>query len=494
MQAMRKSGASVKDSRFDHPPYVPEDNKPIDASGVVDPSALAVDPDNKNFIPANKDELKLAVQTMLSDIDNLEIPRTYLLIKKSIDKMREEQKMENLSTVDESIIRRAIRKILNEAPSILDSQLTSIDKYTNDPEIVDLVLSFKPSSDKAEASEDVKKKKLVNLQKQVERKLKSKGLRADVDMMAAQVMDKILDPRNAAARETYLQSREVTKLDPSMSNAYGPGDPRWESEVKSLRSLLQTMSFDDTEKGTKKEMDAGINLAALRIIKNPTDNPINLVKKTARWLKDNVSGDIGENLLLVIQSVIELAKDSNNKEVKKAGMEMLAAIKAQPGLVPSEKKSKLGDESRDEIAKAIGVKYGTNVRGIEEEALQKFKERISPDSTITDVELKDNVQIAVMYALKDFLSVIPSADLYSKEDIEVFKASPDIATELPIFRVFLNGYLDELDVDEFVDDPNNVSIKSAASKSGLKALKGEIKKVFKNEPAELTPALTTNYN
>ena len=228
MEAMRKSGASVRDSRFDYPPYVPEDNKPIDASGVVDPSALAVDPDNKNFIPADKDELKLAVQTMLSDIDNLEIPRTYLLIKKSIDKMREEQKMENLSSVDESIIRRAIRKILIEAPSILDSQLTSIDKYTNDPEIVDLVLSFKPSSDKAEASEDVKKKKLVNLQKQVERKLKSKGLRADVELMAAQIMDKILDPRNAAARETYLQSREVTKLDPNMSNSYGPCDHRWE--------------------------------------------------------------------------------------------------------------------------------------------------------------------------------------------------------------------------------------------------------------------------
>lgn len=484
MQAMRKSGASVRDSRFDHPPYVPEDDKPIDASDVVDPSALAVDPNNENFIPSNKDELKLAVQTMLSDIDNLEIPRTYQIIKKSIDKMREEQEMKKLSAVDESIIRRVIRSFLNEAPAISAPQSTSIDKYATDPEIVDLVLSFKPSE--KDEGEESKKKKLVNLQKQVERKLKSKGIKADVEMMAAQVMDKILDPRNAAARDQYLKSYEVTKLDPGASASYGPGDPKWESEVKSLRSTLQGMSFD-------KEVDKGISSAALRIVKNHADNPVNLVKKTARWLKDNVSGDIGANLSLVIQTVIDLGDDSGDEDVKKTGMSMLDVIKSQPKLVPSEKKAKTGDESRDAIASAVGVKYGTNVRGIEEEALQKFKERISPDSTVTDAELKDSVEIAVMYALKDFLNAIPESDLYSKEDIALLKSHPDIATELPIFRVFLNGYLDNLDVDEFVDNPDNTSIKNAALRNGLRALKGELKKVFKDEPAELAPELTDKY-
>ena len=113
---MRKSGASVR-SRFDSAPYVQddfsEDDKPINASAVVDPSAAAVDPDNKNFVPANKDELKIAVQTILSDIDNLEIPKAYQLIKKSILKMREEQTMKKKPNVEEAV-RLQIRRMLTE--------------------------------------------------------------------------------------------------------------------------------------------------------------------------------------------------------------------------------------------------------------------------------------------------------------------------------------------------------------------------------------------
>jgi len=485
MEAMRKSGASVRDSRFNHPPYVPEDDKPIEPSGVVDPSATAVDPNNEKFMPSNRDELKMAVQTMLSDIDDLEIPRTYQLIKKSIDKMREEQKMKNMSSVDEAVIRHVIRKLLKESPMVSAPRSLMIDKYADDQEIIGLVVKFMPSALKDKDASQ-KKKKLANLQQQVERKLKSKGLKVDVAFVAGQVIDKILDPLNAAARDEYLSTHDVTKLATGKSSAYGPGDPSWQKDVESLRATLKTMSFDDTEKGAKKEVDGAITVAAYRIIKKSED-PVNSVKKTARWLKDNVAGDIGQNLM----SVIEIVKEQNPEFASK----MLAVIEAEPKLVPKGKEAKTGDVSRDEIAKGVGVKYGTNVRDIENVAFRKFKDRISPEASVSDAELSESVEIAVMYALKDFLKVIPGADLYSDEDIEVFKQNPAIAAELPIFRVFLNGYLDGLDIDDFIESPQDSGLRAGALESGLAVLKKELKKEMGGETSgELSPSVTDRFN
>jgi hypothetical protein len=488
MNPMKKSGLADK-SKFDQSPYIPDvqqDQAPIDPSAVVDPSASMSDPDNDNFVPASKDELKIAVQAMLSDIDDLEIPVTYKLMKNTIKKMREDQNMKKMNTVDETLIRRMIRKVLNvsflneapigPAPSIASApRVSSIDTYANDKSIQDLVLSFKPSSENDEASVETKKKKIRNLQKQVERILKSKGLRADVDMIASQVMNKILDPRNAIAREKYLQTHGVTKLDASMPSGYGPGNAKWEKEIAQLRSSFTGLNLDDTEKGVKKEVDKGISLAALRIVKNPNEDPINLVKKTARWLKDNVAGSVGENLALVIQAVTELGEDADDENVKIVATKMSAAVESNPVLARSGNESKSGDVSRDEIAKSIGAKYGTNVRSIEQDALRKFKARIAPSASLSDVELSESVQIAVMYALQDFLDAIPSSGLYSEDDIKVLKSNPSIASELPIFRVFLNSYLDKLDIEEFVENPEDGNIRQIAIAGGLKALKKQMK-------------------
>lgn len=495
MEAMRKMGAAVR-SRFDHAPYVSDEQEeqPVKASSVVDPSAALVDPDNENFMPSSREELKMAVQAMLSDIDNLEVPRTYQLIKKSIDKMREEQEMKKLSAVDESIIRREIRKILNEAPAKpvpqVDNKLM-IDQYADDPEFVSLVVNFMPSELTAKETESDKKKKLVNLQKQVERKLKSKGIRDNVELTATEIIDKILDPLNAAARDDYLSKHDVTMLEPGASNAYGPGDPAWERDVESLRKTLQAMSFDDTEKGVKKQVDTSITKAAgsiLRDLSKGIKDPVNSVKKTARWLKDNATGDVAENLRLVIDAVKEV--DSKFAE------DMLSAIEAAPKLVPKGKEASTGDKSRDELAKAFKLKYGTNIRAIEQKAMQKFKSTSSFEGGMP--ELKDEVQVLILQALQDFLTIadrelagqtkkkvisrvydedilnLINTNIQSNSDLAI-----DIALELGVFRVFFDSYFDVIK-----EDPEDPMLRQAAATSGLNGLDKELNNLSAGMPSE----------
>lgn len=368
MQAFSKSGASVK-SRFDEEPLfnVEDAKQPVKPSAVVDPSAKAVDPTNEKFVPANKQELKLSVQAILSDLEDVQVARVYELIKDSIRKMRdEEQKMKKKNNSVEETIRQRVRSILSEV------ELPPVKKI----------------------------------------------------------------PFGVSGSD-FLQRMKT-----------------------SLKRDLKNMQLDDNEKI--------IDDIAARVKKN---DPLGSIKRAARYLKDNVAGDVGTNLNAVISAV-----ESSGDFETAAGMR--DALKANPGLVP--KSAVTGETSRDELAQAFKVKHGTNIRDIEDKAMQKFK-KVAVYDTGT-VELKDDVDVLVMLAMQDFVKYLETSGswLYGPDDIEVMKNNPAIAAEMGSFRVFLDPYIEIL-----MEDPEDSSLRQYAAKLGAKTLEREAKKLMSGKPGEL---------
>lgn len=391
MEAMRKTGVSVK-SRFDQAPYVADEQKdqPIKPTGVVDPSAAAVDPDNKNFVPSSKDELKIAVQTMLSDLNDLEIPRAYELIKKSIDKMREEQTMKKKkeSSVEESL-RLKVRNMLSEYWAKENGEMVW---------------------------------------------------------------------KGAGPAPKLASGAAVQK--------FSADDPKYQAGLKRLRS---TWSPEREGRYDASDSDAMLKAIAARV---KSEDPVGSIKRAARYLKDNVPGDVGTNLNVVIDALSEFNPDAARK--------MKSALQSQPKLLPKE--AQTGDMSRDEIAKVMGVKHGTNIRNLEKVAMEKLKKVADiQGGDVQTISMKDTASIAVMYAMQDFIDVVtgPAKGLFSPDDIELFKSNPEMATELATFRIFLDPYLDVL-----VEDPENASARAQAKAEGMLALKAELKRAMKGKSEE----------
>jgi len=391
MESMRKTGVSVK-SRFDQAPYVPDEQKdqPIKPTGVVDPSAAAVDPDNKNFVPSSKDELKIAVQTMLSDLNDLEIPRAYELIKKSIDKMREEQTMKKKkeSSVEESL-RLKVRNMLSEYWAKENGEMVW---------------------------------------------------------------------KGAGPAPKLASGAAVQK--------FSADDPKYQAGLKRLRS---TWSPEREGRYDASDSDAMLKAIAARV---KSEDPVGSIKRAARYLKDNVPGDVGTNLNVVIDALSEFNPDAARK--------MKSALQSQPKLLPKE--AQTGDMSRDEIAKVMGVKHGTNIRNLEKVAMEKLKKVADiQGGDVQTISMKDTASIAVMYAMQDFIDVVtgPAKGLFSPDDIELFKSNPEMATELATFRIFLDPYLDVL-----VEDPENASARAQAKAEGMLALKAELKRAVKGKSEE----------
>lgn len=392
MEAMRKLGKSVI-SRFDQAPYIPyeqQDQPPIKPSGIVDPSAALIDPDNDSFVPSSKDELKIAVQAIISDIDDLEIPRTYEIIKKSIKKMREEQEMnqKKQSSVEE-VLRLKVKKILSEYWAKENGEMV-----WNGP-------------------------------------------------------------------------GPAPKLSPSANiQKFSANDAKYQAGLKRFRS-----SWTPEREGRYDESDADAILKAIAA-RVKSEDPIGSIKRAARYLKDNVPGDVGTNLKSVIDALSEFNPDAANK--------MKSALQSQPKLLPKE--AQTGEVSRDDIAKELGVKHGTNIRSIEQVAMEKFKRVANIEGgDVQTATMKDSATIVVMYAMQDFIDAVsgPAKGLFTPDDIALFKTNPEMATELSTFRVFLDPYLDEL-----VEDPENAAVREKAKMSGLKALKGELKKAMKGKSEE----------
>jgi len=59
----------------------------------------------------------------------------------------------------------------------------------------------------------------------------------------------------------------------------------------------------------------------------------------------------------------------------------------------------------------------------------------------------------------------------------------------------LNGYLDGLDIDDFIESPQDSGLRAGALESGLAVLKKELKKEMGGETSgELSPSVTDRFN
>lgn len=215
--------------------------------------------------------------------------------------------------------------------------------------------------------------------------------------------------------------------------------------------------------------DAQITKVAERVKKG---DPVGSIKRAARYLKDNVPGDVATNLKAVIAAVESSGDAQTAKQMKDA-------LAANPGLVP--KSASTGEVSRDEIAQAFQLKHGTNIRDIEDRAMEKFKKVSDYDEGM--IELKDDVKVLVMLAMKDFIDYLEKSGawLHDKNDIEVMKNNPAIAAEMGSFRVFLDPYIEIM-----VEDPEDPSLRKYAAQLAAKLLEKEAKKLSTaDKPSEL---------
>ena len=104
------------------PHSVDTSEKPIGANPVVDPSAAVTDPDNENFRPSNRAELKIAVQSLVDDTADGDAPTLYDAVCDALqgftkdedeDEMKNKGVGNNGSKVEETV-RQSIRKMLVE--------------------------------------------------------------------------------------------------------------------------------------------------------------------------------------------------------------------------------------------------------------------------------------------------------------------------------------------------------------------------------------------
>lgn len=91
-------------------------SSPVVASPVVDPSAAITDPANDRFKPKNRAELKAAMTTAIDKISDDSAAEFFNAVKDVLeDKEEKDKKMEKKIRTTESIVRAAVRKMLNEA-------------------------------------------------------------------------------------------------------------------------------------------------------------------------------------------------------------------------------------------------------------------------------------------------------------------------------------------------------------------------------------------
>ena len=110
------SGAGTGAGWNDPSNYAPD---PVNVNAVVDPSAAYSDPGNDRFKPRNKTEFKMALNTLLDDVDDVDSPDAFEAVKDAIGNFKgisgkDRNEMKKDDKVEEAI-RAAVRKIMLEA-------------------------------------------------------------------------------------------------------------------------------------------------------------------------------------------------------------------------------------------------------------------------------------------------------------------------------------------------------------------------------------------
>jgi len=126
----------------------------IKVNPVVDPLAAVTDPANLDYKPRSRQELSIALNTLVDDIIDDNVPAVYDLIRNAIDNYEDEREKKimkkNNSKIEETV-RFFIRKILNENSEIFK------EFYEKDPATGKMVWKGKGPAPKLAADTDVQK-------------------------------------------------------------------------------------------------------------------------------------------------------------------------------------------------------------------------------------------------------------------------------------------------------------------------------------------------
>ena len=92
----------------------------VKVSDVVDPSAAVTDPSNPDYKPNSRVELQVALQAIVNDVPDENIPTVYDTIKHALDVKEEDKGTKEMKTKNapknvEEVIRLAVRKLVKEA-------------------------------------------------------------------------------------------------------------------------------------------------------------------------------------------------------------------------------------------------------------------------------------------------------------------------------------------------------------------------------------------
>lgn len=101
------------------------DNSPVTVSSVIDPSAVLTNPDNPNYRPNNRVELRTTLGSFVNDVDDSDADKLFDIIRDAMNSMKEkDDNMKKEEKKVEEAIRLAVRKMLSETSPYRDTGMS----------------------------------------------------------------------------------------------------------------------------------------------------------------------------------------------------------------------------------------------------------------------------------------------------------------------------------------------------------------------------------
>jgi len=235
---------------------------PANVSGVVDPSAALTNPGNANYVPKNRAELQTALASLVNDVSDDDAASLYDTIKNTVaDMSDEDKKMMDTKKVEE-VIRKTIRRMINEAGPYRDTGMSYSGPVAGgggDSEAAEKAVAL---AMKSFDILDVKSKPEAFLKLLVSKLVKAPGDRMS-NVMAAIDLVAEMDPEAGDILDTTLSAKPdlVPKKNVTMTDVGGAGLPQIAKAIgqkshgkiqamidKALEKARYLMTMDPDEK------------------------------------------------------------------------------------------------------------------------------------------------------------------------------------------------------------------------------------------------------
>lgn len=528
MQSMMKTGASVI-SRFDKDPFS-SDEDPVNISDIVDPSAAAVDPTNEKFVPSNKKELKLSVLAALTDLEDVEIPKVYDLIKKSIQKLRDkEQEMKDKNRSVEESIRHNVRKILlseywekdtsgklvwkGSSPAPKIAQSADITKFN--PKSAEFIAAGKGLKASSQSAADLEGEELKSAVAG-----KADGLVADIIRIINKDAVKQPDPANTLKKvsrylkdntpgksaeligsnfDAAVNSKEVNKAYAAkvsdLANAAGgklhPKNVKFNktagqegtarSDIEQALDLSQGEVRAAEESGLAGARPVAFSLPIVNdaLIKLAADDFIDCLEDT-----DGLNGVFTEKDIKLLKLKPEQIEDlaSFRYFLQPYKSDLLKQLIQETSELTLDQISDLVDNDFKDIKDFDLLR--AKIADLSKKSLLKKSESDLKDDDYFKLKKKPAAYFSVAIAIKDFLSYLKETKglkgTFSDTDIAMLQSEPAILKDLKFFKVFAQPYKDKL------TDPNDPELRLDVFEEAKQKLESEVKKLGTlDEPSDL---------